>query len=112
MDSIYASPEDFKDLKQQDKIKGMRLLEYFIKRSDECGVPCDGWLKKGNPKEVICAEVKRLKPDMLIVGSRGLGPVQRIFVGTVSEYVFKHAECPVIIIKRKREDTPEDPVDD
>lgn len=38
VDSIYASPEDFRDANRRDKIKGARLLEYFVKRSHEIGV--------------------------------------------------------------------------
>lgn len=36
----------------------------------------------------------------------------RVFLGTVSEFCVKHAECPVITIKRKADETPEDPVED
>lgn len=36
----------------------------------------------------------------------------RVFVGTVSEFCVKHAECPVITIKRRADETPQDPVDD
>ena len=36
----------------------------------------------------------------------------RVFVGTVSEFCAKHAECPVLTIKRHAEETPQDPVDD
>jgi hypothetical protein len=36
----------------------------------------------------------------------------RVFVGTVSEFCQKHAECPVISIKRRADETPQDPVDD
>jgi len=32
---------------------------------------------QGDPKEVICHEVTRLRPDFLVVGSRGLGPFQK-----------------------------------
>ncbi|KAK1571640.1 hypothetical protein Q3G72_020604 [Acer saccharum] len=39
MDSIYASPEDFKSLKQQDRIRGLHLLEYFVNRCHEIGDP-------------------------------------------------------------------------
>lgn len=38
--------------------------------------------------------------------------LHRVFVGTVSEFCWKHAECPVITIKRKADETPRDPVDD
>ncbi|KAK3444442.1 hypothetical protein EUGRSUZ_A00139 [Eucalyptus grandis] len=78
MDSVYASPDDFKSLKQRDKARGIHLLECFVKRCHEIGVQCEAWIKKGDPKEVICHEVKRVRPDLLVVGSRGLGPFQRI----------------------------------
>ncbi|KAK2661759.1 hypothetical protein Ddye_000333 [Dipteronia dyeriana] len=112
VDSIFASPEDFKSVKQRDRIRGLHLLEYFVNRCHEIGVACKAWIKKGDPKEVICREVQRVQPDLLVVGSRGLGPFQRVFVGTVSEFCVKHAECPVITIKRRADETPQDPVDD
>ncbi|KAM7279957.1 hypothetical protein ACFE04_007091 [Oxalis oulophora] len=112
MDSIYASPDDFKSMKRRDKIRGLHLLEYFVHRCNEIEVPCKAWIKKGDAKEVICHEVKRVQPDFLAVGSRGLGPFQKVFVGTVSEFCTKHAECPVIAIKRSLSETPQDPVDD
>ncbi|KAG0451535.1 hypothetical protein HPP92_026177 [Vanilla planifolia] len=112
MDSIYASPEDFRHMKERERIRGLHLLEYFVGRSHQYGIPCEAWIKKGDPKEIICSEVKRVQPDLLVVGSRGLGPFQRVFVGTVSEFCAKHVECPVITIKRKPDETPADPVDD
>ncbi|XP_010251238.1 PREDICTED: universal stress protein A-like protein [Nelumbo nucifera] len=112
LDSIYASPEDFQAMKNRDKARGLHLLEYFVGRCEEIVVSCEAWLKKGDPKEVICHEVTRVHPDFLVVGSRGLGPFQKVFVGTVSEFCAKHAECPVITIKRKADQAPQDPVDD
>ncbi|CAI0456143.1 unnamed protein product [Linum tenue] len=97
---------------RRDKARGLHLLEYFVDRCHELGVACEAWIKKGDPKEVICREVDRVHPDFLVVGSRGLGPFQRVFVGTVSEFAQKHAECPVICIKRRADETPRDPVDD
>lgn len=38
--------------------------------------------------------------------------VCRVFVGTVSEFCVKHADCPVIAIKRNAAQTPQDPIDD
>ncbi|KAJ4831508.1 hypothetical protein Tsubulata_004740 [Turnera subulata] len=112
MDSIYASPDDFRNLKYRERARGIHLLEYFVNRCHQIGVACEAWIKKGDPKEVICHEVKRVQPDLLVVGCRGLGPFQRVFVGTVSEFCQKHAECPVLSIKRSADETPQDPVDD
>ncbi|CAH9067989.1 unnamed protein product [Cuscuta europaea] len=112
MDSLFASPQDFKNMRHRDKIRGLHLLEYFVNRCHELEVSCEAWIKKGDPTEVICHEVQRVQPDLLVVGSRGLGPFQRVFVGTVSEFCVKHAQCPVVTIKRSAAETPQDPVDD
>ncbi|XP_056682694.1 uncharacterized protein [Spinacia oleracea] len=38
------------------------------------------------------------------------GRYHRVFVDTVSELCVKHVECPVITIKRRAKQTPQDPV--
>jgi len=38
MDSLYASPEDFKNMKHRDRTRGLHLLEYFVNRCHEIGV--------------------------------------------------------------------------
>ncbi|KAL1531646.1 universal stress protein A-like protein [Salvia divinorum] len=112
MDSIYASPEDFKTIQRRDKIRGLHLLEHFVNHCHEIGVACEAWIKIGDPKEVICHEANHVQPDFLVLGSRGLGPFQKVFVGTVSEFCVKHSDCPVIAIKRNASQIPQDPVDD
>ncbi|KAI3859195.1 hypothetical protein MKX03_034599 [Papaver bracteatum] len=112
MDSIFASPADFQALKSRDRKRGLHLLEHFVERCHQIGDSCEAWIKSGDAKEVICNEVRRVRPDLLVVGCRGLGPFQRVFVGTVSEFCQKHVECPIITIKRKEEDMPQDPADD
>lgn len=38
MDSIYASPDDFRQLRERNKAKGLHLLEFFVKQCHEIGV--------------------------------------------------------------------------
>lgn len=38
MDSVFASPVDFKNMKHRDRIRGLHLLEYFVKHCHEIGV--------------------------------------------------------------------------
>ena len=37
--------------------------------------------------------------DLLVVGSRGLGPVRRMFLGSVSSACAAHSECPVLVVR-------------
>src|SRR5690625_724782 len=52
-----------------------------------------------NPGEFICEYAENKKIELIIMGSRGLGNIKKLFLGSVSNYVIQHAKCPVMIIK-------------
>ena len=54
----------------------------------------------GDPVKTILETAKRYNPDLLVLGSRGLGYVQEWLVGSVSYHVASQASCPVLVIKR------------
>ena len=47
----------------------------------------------------IVAFSKKGNFDMIIVGARGLNPVKKIFVGSVSNYILNNAKIPVLVVK-------------
>jgi nucleotide-binding universal stress UspA family protein len=48
---------------------------------------------------VICDVAEREAVDFVVVGSRGLGDVQRLMLGSVSDYVVHHAAAPVLVVR-------------
>ena len=39
--------------------------------------------------------------DLLVVGSRGYGPVRRLVLGSTSEYLERHARCSLLVLPRR-----------
>lgn len=61
-------------------------------------------LKYGSPKIEISESLpEEYNIDLLYLGSTKLNAVERIFIGSVSEYVIRHAPCDVLIIRRDKQ---------
>jgi nucleotide-binding universal stress UspA family protein len=54
-------------------------------------------IEYGEPAAEIVGEVKRGQYDLIVVGSRGLGPLGRLLLGSVSTEVLRAAPCPVLV---------------
>ena len=53
----------------------------------------------GSPGPAILSVAKKNNADLIVMGSRGLGPLKGLFMGSVSSFVVTHAACPVMIVK-------------
>ncbi|KAK1288934.1 Universal stress protein A-like protein [Acorus calamus] len=62
-------------------------------------VEVDTVVLEGDPKEMICQAAEEHGAALLLVGSRGLGNIERVFLGSVSDYCAHHAKCPIVIVK-------------
>jgi nucleotide-binding universal stress UspA family protein len=44
--------------------------------------------------------------DILVVGSRGYGPVRRLVIGSTSDYLERHARCSLLVLPRTAASPP------
>ncbi|BCX02847.1 MAG: universal stress protein UspA [Candidatus Roseilinea sp.] len=76
------------------------LLGNVKKRLSEMGVhTVETDFVEGPPADVILGVADTRKPDLLVIGSRGLSTWQGAFLGSVSAAVVQRAECPVLVVK-------------
>lgn len=53
----------------------------------------------GSPGPVLLNMTEEKECDLVVMGSRGLGPLKGIFMGSVSSYLVSRSKCPVLIVK-------------
>ncbi|MCY7418767.1 MAG: universal stress protein [Chloroflexi bacterium] len=59
----------------------------------------EGAVLRGRPATVIVDEASTFDADLVIVGSRGRGPIASLVLGSVSSEVVDHAPCPVLVAR-------------
>ena len=62
-------------------------------------VKWDRKVVKGYAADEVCRLAEEGKYDMIVIGSRGLNPVARFLVGSVSDRVVHHAPCSVTVVR-------------
>jgi nucleotide-binding universal stress UspA family protein len=60
------------------------------------GTVAQAHLRLGQPADEILDLAEDLRVGMIVMGSRGLGPVEHLVMGSVSEEIVHHASCPVL----------------
>jgi nucleotide-binding universal stress UspA family protein len=56
----------------------------------------------GHPRDVLVDAADRWNPAVLVVGTRGLGGVEGLLVGSTSRWLVNHAPCPVLVARARR----------
>jgi nucleotide-binding universal stress UspA family protein len=79
---------------------GNELLEEGVKRvEDSGGLVTGAHLLEGRAADEILDLAGQIQAGLVVMGSRGLGPVGRIALGSVSEAVIHHSDWPVLVLR-------------
>jgi nucleotide-binding universal stress UspA family protein len=71
----------------------------LVERGRGLGVEVSFLVWTGDPGDQIVAAAEAEAVDLVLVGSHGRGAVGRLFLGSVSEHVVRHAPCPVLVVR-------------
>ncbi|XP_028398365.1 uncharacterized protein LOC114521975 [Dendronephthya gigantea] len=93
-------PADEWQSKMEASVKEVKKLEdNYIVKCQSLGIKHKAVSENhSKPGEAICKYAKEQHVDLILMGTRGLGTIRRTILGSVSDYVLHHSDCPVSVI--------------
>lgn len=84
---------------EQARRRHKHLLQLLNHRADAAGQAVQLELQVGHAAQQIIEHAQALQADLIVVGHRGHGPLDRWRLGSVSHRVISYAECAVLVVR-------------
>jgi nucleotide-binding universal stress UspA family protein len=83
------------------ELRSARVLavEGVVQRARAQGADAAGLTWNGEAGESIVEAAVAEHADLIVVGTHERGTVGRLFLGSVSHHVVRHARCPVMVVR-------------
>jgi nucleotide-binding universal stress UspA family protein len=75
-----------------------QILAAARERALEAGIEAETHLVAGDAATEICRLAEQRGASLIVMGSRGHGPLAAALLGSVAAHVVQHAPCPVMIV--------------
>jgi len=85
------------EMTSSEREEKRRILDLALARVPE-GLPVRGRLLSGVPGDMLSRATQDV--DVMIIGSKGYGPLRRVFAGSVAAYICHHAHSAVMVLPR------------
>jgi nucleotide-binding universal stress UspA family protein len=79
--------------------EGMAALAPACKLLDKAGVPHEMHIGVGEIDETVAQYVKKLSAQQIAMGTRGLGPVAGMLLGSVTAKIVQAVSIPIVLVK-------------
>lgn len=78
-----------------------KLESSYQPQVEAAGLVCSTLFRQGDARSIICEEAENAHVDLLVLGARGAGALERWLVGSVSSYCTEHARVPAVLVVRQ-----------
>jgi len=87
-----AFPSEIDRLNKRLEAQRVRLLTAGLSEVETA-------LLQGDPVDRVVEYAQKHRPDLIVVGSRGLSAAGRFLLGSVSDGILHHVHCSVLVVK-------------
>ena len=94
---------------EDEALRRQRETRYLHEVIDRCATRTTAristQLLDGEPGPTLAAEIGSWQPDLVVLSTHGRGPLSRMWLGSVTDYLLRHVSVPLLVLK------PRDAVD-
>lgn len=101
MINFYTGTDLNERVNQEFEASGRRTMEQAETMFAGFSGNLETRITQGEPAEEILQATEEEKPDLLIMGSRGLSGFERVMLGSVSLKVLHHVTCDMMIVRNE-----------
>ncbi|PSJ16054.1 universal stress protein [Nitrosomonas supralitoralis] len=90
---------DKENVRQHLQNEGMKILQNTLELMKQAGLTGQSHILVGEPAEMIVNFAKEEFFDCIVIGTRGMGVVKSLLLGSVTNKVVQLSTIPVLLVK-------------
>lgn len=99
---VIERPSDIfhlESIERERELNGKEMIKAGEHQAELLGIKVKPVLLTGNPSEEIIHYAHQINASLIIVGTRGLGRLQRLMLGSVAQALVTNSDVPVVVAK-------------
>jgi nucleotide-binding universal stress UspA family protein len=106
---VYIEPTSevahwISSIEERERKEAQQLLDAQAEQIKALGATvAQTHVRLGRPDEEIVILAEEIGAELIAIGSRGLGGMRRVLMGSVSDSVVRHASCPVLVVRAEKD---------
>ncbi len=101
MQSLRIDPNAYKEFMRKKATESREVMQKLVDEK-EAQAFSDIILREGKPRETIIETSQEIGADLIVMVSTGRTNIKEAFIGSIAEYVVRHSDIPVLVIKAEK----------
>jgi nucleotide-binding universal stress UspA family protein len=101
MTTLRIDPNTYMEFMRKKATESREKIQKLVD-DKEAQAFSDIILREGKPRETIIETSNEIEADLIVMVSTGRSNIKEAFIGSIAEYVVRHSDIPVLVIKAEK----------